>query len=486
MSDKIQAPSQDMALKDSLRNAKGIVLVVDDEPYIADSIRDVLELDGYDVVIAANGQNALELYKKYDFNFVISDIRMPELTGDQFFLEAFKIKKRPFLLMTGYSEIMDLDKAYQMGVTEFIMKPFSHDDLISSVRLIEYECKSIAHSGVGSEELTPTPDSSYCRIHIDDFLTGSHVHADIFLKLGANKYLRVAKQDSPMSNDRIKSYKKKGLEYFYIRNIDFANYVGFNLKLANAVSKKRTIPKHKKLSVLKHTLEVVVQDVYINGMNKEKFNDAKGLMESTINCLFESKDIFMILDMLKSHHDKIYAHSMAVSLYAVAVAQSWGWNSSTSLFKISMSGLFHDIGIKEFSEDLVSKKRTDMTPDEIRLYETHPIRAEAILNGVPGIPEEVIRVAAEHHETPNGLGYPRGINRLRIHPIAKIIHTVDEFCYLVLSQDSVSMEVHAALDHLYRIKRDELDPHTLKGLMQIFDYPIPSLYINLTAPKATS
>lgn len=151
--------------------------------------------------------------------------------------------------------------------------------------------------------------------------------------------------ESPISLERVNNYKSKGLEYLFLRKQDFAAYVGMNLALSKAVS-KQNLPKHKKLKILNHTLESLVQDTHVNGIDKAKFQDAKGLMESTLNLVLEHEELFSLLDLIKGHSASAYTHSLAVSMYAVAVCNHWGWRSTMILNKVSLAGLFHDIGLK--------------------------------------------------------------------------------------------------------------------------------------------
>lgn len=446
-------------------------LVVDDEPLLREILSDILTERGYTVLEAENGQEALSiLSEKKEVSVVFSDIRMPVMDGVTLFDNVKK--KYPhvaFILMTGYSDIMDMESAYQMGVTEFLTKPYSSDDVNSSVDLVE-------HSQAGRSSSTDAPaeaDHEYCRVFIDEFVSGSKSLSDVFLKVGEHKYIRVGRKESPISLERVNNYKSKGLEYLYLRKQDFAAYVGLNLALSKAIS-KQSVPKHKKLKVLNHTLETLVQDVHINGIDKGKFQDAKGLMEATLNLVVEQEELFSLLDMIKGHSVSAYTHSLAVSMYAVAVCNHWGWRSTMVLNKVSLAGLFHDIGLKEMPDELNHKSRVQMSIEELKLYQTHPTRGAALLLQISGIPEEVVAIALQHHENMLGTGYPHALNRTRIHPLAKIIGTVDRFIELLkIGKTKEVADPNFVLNQMHTVMKDEVDLQTLKALMEIFSVPIP-------------
>lgn len=198
-------------LSPTARTQKQTVMVVEDDPELLNAISDVLSLQGYRIVKARNGREALDLLNQNPtaIEVILSDIHMPQMTGLELY-EAFKGKsKAPFILMTGYSELLTMEQAYAMGVNEFIPKPFQTEDLLSCLEVVCQE------SVGGLKASHATLNQDYCRIHIDEFITGSKAAVDVFLKIGDDKFLRVAKKESPLPADRIENYKRKGVNYFF-------------------------------------------------------------------------------------------------------------------------------------------------------------------------------------------------------------------------------------------------------------------------------
>lgn len=447
------------------------ILVVDDDTDLRNAISHTLSKAGYKTIQAENGKQALEMIQNTpDLNLVCSDIRMPIMTGIELF-DNVKALKIPFIMMTGFSELIDAHKAHSMGVNEFISKPFTHEDLLSAVELSLHDSQSL------DDKTKKNLDTDYCRIQIEDFIMGSKVSSDVFLRLSESKYLLIARSSNPLSRERLESFKNKGLQYLYISKNNFAAYVGFNLKLAKvAMGKRAPISADQKLHLFKHTTEILLKDSFVNGVDKDAYMTGKDIMESTVQLLSESDDIFTLFDMLKKHSDLIYAHSMAVGVYASLIARQLGWKSQSTLFKISMAGLFHDIGKKEIPLEILEKNRMNMTQEEIKIYESHTVRGKEILTQVPGIPEEVVFAAVQHHESIAGCGFPFQTQRSRIQPISRLICIANEFCNLVLkapNKEDVST-AHEALLKIYTYKKDDVELSFLRVLMEIFNYPVPA------------
>ena len=115
------------------------VLFVDDEKNIVDIGKKMLERFGYDVAIEQNPIEALEKFKERlnEFDLVITDMTMPNMTGAMLAIEIRKIRPDvPIILCTGYSDQIDEERAKQMGVQAFVMKPIVMQDLMATVRKV--------------------------------------------------------------------------------------------------------------------------------------------------------------------------------------------------------------------------------------------------------------------------------------------------------------------------------------------------------------
>jgi two-component system, NtrC family, response regulator HydG len=116
------------------------ILLVDDDPQALESTRKILELSGYQVVTAVDGQAALEQVRPAigssspRFDLVVSDVRMPRLGGLEF-LRALSLcgEGIPVVLMTAFGRVEDAVWAMKLGAVDFLSKPFKRQTLLASV-----------------------------------------------------------------------------------------------------------------------------------------------------------------------------------------------------------------------------------------------------------------------------------------------------------------------------------------------------------------
>ena len=111
------------------------ILVVDDEPSMREMLRIVLRRDGYDVVVAKSGKEAIALLQREPVDLLLSDIRMPDISGVEV-LRAAKAQDRDIVafMMTAYASTDTAVEAMRLGAVDYFTKPFNMDELKLKVR----------------------------------------------------------------------------------------------------------------------------------------------------------------------------------------------------------------------------------------------------------------------------------------------------------------------------------------------------------------
>ena len=113
------------------------ILVVDDEARMRKLVRDFLVKNHYEVVEAADGAEALELFfEQNDIDLVILDVMMPKMDGWQVCREIRAYSKTPIIMLTAKSDERDELLGFELGVDEYISKPFSPKILVARVEAI--------------------------------------------------------------------------------------------------------------------------------------------------------------------------------------------------------------------------------------------------------------------------------------------------------------------------------------------------------------
>jgi two-component system response regulator PilR (NtrC family) len=117
------------------------ILIADDEKPIRDSLKMILDEEGYTTDAVGDGEEALQKIKEENYDVVITDIKMPKVDGIQVLEEASKISPETFfIIMTAYASVKTAIDALRQGAYDYLIKPVEFDDLIVRVkRLLEYK-----------------------------------------------------------------------------------------------------------------------------------------------------------------------------------------------------------------------------------------------------------------------------------------------------------------------------------------------------------
>jgi two-component system, NtrC family, response regulator AtoC len=110
------------------------ILVVDDEDYMREIVREALEGAGFEIEEAADGNTAVSMIRQYPYDVIITDLRIPGVPGEKVMQEALTIFPETIvIIMTGYGNIQTAVDAIRMGAYDYLPKPFQLDELVMRV-----------------------------------------------------------------------------------------------------------------------------------------------------------------------------------------------------------------------------------------------------------------------------------------------------------------------------------------------------------------
>ncbi|MCD8329026.1 MAG: response regulator transcription factor [Ruminococcus sp.] len=112
------------------------LLIVDDEKKIRDVVREYAEFDGFDVIEAEDGMDAITKANDNDVDIIVMDIMMPRLDGFSACKEIRKTKSTPVIMLSARGEEYDKLFGFEIGVDDYVVKPFSPKELIARIHAV--------------------------------------------------------------------------------------------------------------------------------------------------------------------------------------------------------------------------------------------------------------------------------------------------------------------------------------------------------------
>jgi HD-GYP domain-containing protein (c-di-GMP phosphodiesterase class II) len=152
----------------------------------------------------------------------------------------------------------------------------------------------------------------------------------------------------------------------------------------------------------------------------------------------------VILEDLKIKEGSyISGHSLMVANVGCALAYRAGWTSAPTLFKICLAAFLHDISLHHEvmarirSMDEVRSVGLDV--EQVKELRLHPIRAGEYARQFSEIPTEVEQIVIQHHERPDGSGFPRGLNATQISPLGALFIIAEDLVHEALEDSGITV-----------------------------------------------
>ena len=200
-------------------------------------------------------------------------------------------------------------------------------------------------------------------------------------------------------------------------------------------------------------LEVVQEMSGKLGFNKMVQEITRQSMLETIAEVRRAPRLSELLLQLRTEKEKyISSHSMLLAYVGCALSSQMEWKSDTTYQKITLASFLHDIVLKNqelariqtLSE--LAQKSKRFTKEEIKEFRDHPSTGAEIARTFTEVPPDVDSIIAQHHERPDGSGFPRGLTHLRIGPLATVFIVAHDIVTYLFDNDIAGANVEKGLD----------------------------------------
>jgi HD-GYP domain-containing protein (c-di-GMP phosphodiesterase class II) len=275
---------------------------------------------------------------------------------------------------------------------------------------------------------TGQAEGGQCRIRTKLLLSVCPLKGDIYIRLNKDKFIKLFREGDIFDLADLEKYTtKKGVEYLFIRHEQCAEFAQkYKAELEKLIkSEHLNIADVAKLgeSVQETVRELTTQI----GFTKEVQELTKTQVQLTVKSMGKDPSLQDILKKLKMSEEKyISSHSALCSYLACAIAAQLQWGSDTTFYKLTLSSFLHDIHLNNHELAQLStlqeleKSGGQFTPKEKAEFKEHPIVAADMAKKMSEVPPDVDVIIRQHHEKPDGTGFPRGLSHAYIAPLSVV------------------------------------------------------------------
>jgi HD-GYP domain-containing protein (c-di-GMP phosphodiesterase class II) len=295
-------------------------------------------------------------------------------------------------------------------------------------------------------------------VPIDIIQVDERIALDVFVKKD-EKLVPFVVRDSVFTKAHYDEIREKGIERIYIRGKDRGLLEQYVSGFLDRIISNPLCPSVIKAGAFYLSSSHVMNKAFENP-DTASLNEIKNTVKPLVKSILKNDIVIQDLVSITEHDYYTYTHSINVGILATALTVKY-YEGKTGVFRnelerLSFGYFLHDIGKSKIPPGIL-KKAGPLSDEEWKVVKKHPEWGHSILKETGHLTEEAATIALQHHEQPDGSGYPHGLNEGSIHPCARICAIADNF-------DALTSE------RPYRIAMRPFDAVMFMKQTSMFDY----------------
>ncbi|MCC6278444.1 MAG: HD domain-containing protein [Oligoflexia bacterium] len=302
----------------------------------------------------------------------------------------------------------------------------------------------------------------YFKIRLASMHPNRKVAFDVFILING-RYVLYMRSGATFEGEKLEHFKSKRADVFFVKEEDRAAYKTY---IRDRIGDDEHSPEEKAL-ILKESSFSLVEELFENPKIDQALEESKSVISNFVDFIDAEPTAVANLIGLSSHDFYTYNHSLDVAVYSLGLALKAGYKNKNDLMEIGRGALFHDVGKRKVSVEIICKKG-GLDDNEWAQMKRHPLYGLQILNEFQGIPDGVKACVFEHHENHIGNGYPQGLKGSEIHPMARIVALTDTYDALTTKRSyNDPMSPSDALTLMKEKLAGRFDPDLLKAMYSV-------------------
>jgi HD-GYP domain-containing protein (c-di-GMP phosphodiesterase class II) len=291
-------------------------------------------------------------------------------------------------------------------------------------------------------------DYGFLRIRTRLLLSMKTLKSDVFIRLSDKKFVKLFHGGDTFEQVDFDKYTgQKSVQYLFIKETECEEFVEkYNRELEKLV-KAAPLSTSAALEVGDEAQETVQTLIKHFGFTHQVQQITKNQIAITLKAVGRNPRLSDILSKIKLNQGRyISSHSTMIAFVACGMAAAMKWDSEQTFYKLNMAAFLHDISLDNHElariQDMqaMNDQKDQFTPDEYRSFKLHTLHSGELARRFQEIPPDCDTIIFQHHERPDGTGFPRGLTHTHIAPLTSVFIIAHDFVGEVFDNPSANLK----------------------------------------------
>ncbi|MBF0361681.1 MAG: hypothetical protein HQK49_11755 [Oligoflexia bacterium] len=279
------------------------------------------------------------------------------------------------------------------------------------------------------------------KVDINKFLKMNTVKCNVFIQLGSNKFIKLINANELYDLDLIKRYINKKIEYLFIPKNNFKSFMDeYSGNLSAILNSTDVNNDDNKITIQTEVLTSARNRARVFGIDDDVVNQATATTNSVFSMVQKQDNLSSLLKKMMQKKNYISEHSMLISVIATYIATNMNWIGESTIQKLSMAAMLHDVLLKSDELAMIDNINTPvfegLSNHDKKAVLDHPYKISLLVDEIQNFLPDVAEIILTHHETPEGDGFPKKMSALR---------TTQLSCLFIITEDFVN--------HIYNLEK---------------------------------
>lgn len=279
-----------------------------------------------------------------------------------------------------------------------------------------------------NEIIDSAATEDYCRISTSLLTRVVPLRGDIFIRLSSVKFVKLFKTGAIFTGEDLEKFLvRKKVSHLYIRKADSHEFIDkFKQDLATFAEHAKT-NSPELINTVAEIHDLILELTSRLGFNEEVKAIAKSNVKLALKAIGTSPKITKMLSSSQMKtKNYLCSHSVLLANISCSIAAQMSWPSDMTFQKLVLAALFHDIVFQNPEFAKISTKKAlkeleaHLASEDLEMIRQHPLRCAEMIQSLSEVPADVNLIISQHHERPDGEGFPAGLRASQIAPLSAV------------------------------------------------------------------